>query len=197
MKEIRLYTRYPDSTLVAAERQRAIYQRLFRERNELRSDEYPVLPWTMADLPGTSWRNVHTAHLVVVQEIGENGFGRMGPDPGEGSLFSIGLWRGDRFCIEHWVRVDHLPPAEQIAWARKRVEVEKRNLLRRQGELREAKAGATGRSLTFSKCLSRSAEASLNAAREELTHLCGHLGVMLETHILNVGAVEGEQLQLL
>ena len=37
--------------------------------------------------------------------------------PGE-FLPELGCWWNDRFCIEHWVRVDHLPPAIQLAWFR-------------------------------------------------------------------------------
>lgn len=194
-EEIRLYARFSDPSVAGAEAQRADYHRRIRERNEMREGEYPVLPWTMADLPGTEWRNVHTASLVVIQEIGENSFGKVGPDPGMASMFSIGLWRGDRFCIEHWVRVDRLSVEEQIAWARKRVKVEKRNELRKQDEMKEARAGA--RSPTYAKYALRGAEESLSEAREELRCLCERLGVMLRTHILNVGAVENEQLYLL
>jgi len=37
--------------------------------------------------------------------------------PGE-FLPELGYWWNDRFCIESWVRVDHLPPAVQLEWVR-------------------------------------------------------------------------------
>jgi hypothetical protein len=30
--------------------------------------------------------------------------------------YRLGVWVDERFCIEHWVRVDHLPSDSQLAW---------------------------------------------------------------------------------
>src|SRR5229473_4733218 len=83
---------------------------------------YPLLPWTLEDLPGTTWRHLPSGLPMRVDRIGIDEDGRPMPVPadeivGPGEyLPDLGSWRNDRFCIEHWVRVDHLPPAIQLAW---------------------------------------------------------------------------------
>jgi len=79
---------------------------------------YILIPdLTMEDLPGTTWRNLWTAHLQTVATIGPDRFGRVGPDPTSYATFSIGYWTADKFQIRDWVRVDNLPATVQIAWA--------------------------------------------------------------------------------
>jgi len=118
MNGIPLYARYTSGdpeTLKAAVEQN--YQDI-RHTRELPRNEYPILPWTMDQLPSTSWRNVHTFSLETIQEIREDRYGKPGPDPDPSinAIFSIGLWSNDRFVIVHWVRVDHLPPITQMQW---------------------------------------------------------------------------------
>lgn len=118
MKSIPLYGRYTSSdpaTLKAAVKQN---HRDLRRGRELPRDEYSLLPWTMDELPGTAWRNVHTFSLEIIKEIRENKWGKPGPDPDPwiNSMFSIGLWANDRFVIGHYVRVDHLPATIQMQW---------------------------------------------------------------------------------
>lgn len=81
-------------------------------------DLYPPLPWVMADLPGTTWRNVYVRRATTIKGIRANRCGELGPDPDEciNAMFEIGLWWGDRFVIDHWVRVDHLNIEAQMDW---------------------------------------------------------------------------------
>ncbi len=82
-------------------------------------DLYLPLPWMMADLPGTTWRNAHSLQTTTVEKIRANCRGKLGPDPDEyiNSMFSLGLWLGeDRFVIDHWIRIDHLGAVAQMDW---------------------------------------------------------------------------------
>ena len=117
---IPLYGRYPahhsDPSEILAIVQQNYHD--IRHRQELPRDEYPILPWAMHQLPGTTWRNVHTTTLTTVQEVRENKWEKPGPDPDPciNAMFSIGLWSNDRFVIGHWVRVDHLSIETQMNW---------------------------------------------------------------------------------
>jgi len=128
-QNIKLYTRYPDPTLAGAKAQKQVYLQQLRQRDRSGDDpaNYAVLPFMLHDLPGTQWRNVHTCGQRVVSTLGNNCWDRMGPDPGLAG-FSIGLWRGIRFCIEHWVRSDDLSPEEQVNWALEYVKNERARL---------------------------------------------------------------------
>ena len=88
------------------------------------SNTYSLLPWTLEDLPGTIWRHVPGGLPMRIDRVGTDEDGRLMPiaaeeiiGPGE-FLPELGCWWNDRFCIEYWVRVDHLPPAIQFAWIR-------------------------------------------------------------------------------
>ncbi len=93
-----------------------------RETGLEASTTYPLLPWTLEALPGTTWRHLPTGLPMRVDRIGTDEEGRPLPIPadelvGPGEyLPDLGFWWSDRFCIERWVRVDHLPPAVQLAW---------------------------------------------------------------------------------
>lgn len=83
---------------------------------------YPLLPWSLEDLPGTTWRHLPSGLPMRIDCIGTDEDGRPLPIPGaeivgpDEYLPDLGSWWNDRFCIEHWVRVDHLPPPIQLAW---------------------------------------------------------------------------------
>jgi hypothetical protein len=118
VNKIPLYGRYTSgnpATLAAAVAQN--HQDL-RRGHELPRDQYPILPWTMNELPDTAWRNLHTFSLEIIQEIRENRYSKPGPDPDPyiNAMFSIGLWSNNRFVIGHHVRVDHLPAFIQMEW---------------------------------------------------------------------------------
>lgn len=133
MEQIGLYSCYPANCTfalamqvreqIAAEDRRDF---VCRRRGEPRPaptgltsrDLYPALPWTMADLPGTTWRNAYTHRATTIEKICTNRDGKLGPDPDPllNVLFEIGLWWGDRFVIGGWVRVDHLDATAQMDW---------------------------------------------------------------------------------
>jgi len=88
------------------------------------SNTYSLLPWTLEDLPGTTWCHVPGGLPMRIDRVGTDEDGRPMPiaaeeiiRPGE-FLPELGCWWNDRFCIEYWVRVDHLPPAVQFEWIR-------------------------------------------------------------------------------
>ncbi len=72
---------------------------------------YPAWPWAIEELHDTAWRNLQGGGIRQVLSIHER-LGRPVLDQGE----IIGFWADDRFVVEHWVRVDHLPPATQLLW---------------------------------------------------------------------------------
>jgi hypothetical protein len=85
---------------------------------------YPPLPWPLEDLVGTSWRNLFTGAPGTVIRLQDVPIARrMRPQPIMAVLYgqrawadSLGLWWGPSFVIEHWVRVDHWPPPDQLSW---------------------------------------------------------------------------------
>ena len=140
--KIPLYARYTSgdpATLATAVAQN---HQDFGHRREMPRDEYPILPWTMDELPGTTWRNLHTFNLETIQEIRENRYGKPGPDPDPciNAMFSIGLWSNERFVIGHHVRVDHLSITIQMEWHNSRVARQGRQVARAQGDLRQHKS---------------------------------------------------------
>jgi len=112
--KIALYGRFPSAG--PAEISALVEQ--YQRKREPSREHYPILPWTMDELPGTTWRNPYTAGSVTIHEIRENRAGKPGPDPDPwiNAMFAIGLWWGDRFVIDCWVRVDHLSIETQMEW---------------------------------------------------------------------------------
>jgi hypothetical protein len=172
-------------------------------RREIRTELYSILPWTMEELPGTQWRNAHTYKLTTIQEITTNRHGQRGPDPDPwiNTMFSIGLWRPVRdreteevFCVEHWIRVDNLPPQEQIEWAKERVTWARQELLQAQEALKKAKQ--EGRRIRARQLSVQWDRKYLDEARRDLISLSERFGLMLSTNILNVGVQPGEQLAM-
>jgi len=159
-----------------------------------------VLPWTMDELPGTTWRNVWTHTSETVEAIKENRYGVLGPDPDIwiNAMFSLGLWRKDQFCIEHWVRVDHLSALVQVAWASEQVASCRRDLLQAQQHADEVARGVrTGSSPTYQKFRIEMEQRQLDEAQLQLSELAASLGVVLSVDVRNVGAQRNEQLILL
>ncbi len=85
-------------------------------------ERYPPLPWLLEELVGTAWRNPYTGSLKWVARL-ECSHEKQKPRPYFATRLdwriwgdSPGLWWGKIFVIEHWVRVDHWPPAEQMLW---------------------------------------------------------------------------------
>lgn len=88
------------------------------------------LPWPTEQLPGSRWRNLHTGTLVCVTRLGPTHFSKKPvplirvvlPLELAGDIDrpyyceELGLWRGRRYLVEHYARIDLLPPAAQWAW---------------------------------------------------------------------------------
>ena len=189
-----LYAEYTAGTPEDVARQ--VADRHARERASYRNGsrlkgDYKLLPWSMEELPGTTWRNAHTFVSTTIEQLKTDRFGKIGPDPDEHSniLFSIGLWRGKQFCIEHWVRVDHLPPLVQQKWAIERVRYCREELRRKRKEDYNSDA--------CHKMNVKWAEKYLAEARQELAELTERLGLQLALNIRNVGACAGDQLVML
>ena len=94
------------------------------------TDVWLRLPWPMAQLPGSRWRNLYTGTLVSVTRIGPTRYSTQ-PAPlirmvapltqaGDADRFYLreefGLWRDRRYLVEHYTRIDLLTPAEQWPW---------------------------------------------------------------------------------
>ena len=170
----------------------------FRDRKPL-GHSPTLLPWTMEELPGTTWRNAYTFAPETVKELNTDNFGKTGPDPAEtsGIMFSIGLWRGGQFCIEHWIRVDHLPAKVQQAWAAARVGYCRQEVRQAEQDYDDAKAGTKSYSSpAYQKRHLAWKQDVLAKARQELAALTERLELTLPLNICNVGARDGEQLVL-
>lgn len=170
MSKIPLYARYTSAdpgTLAAAVAQN---HQDVRRGQEMPRDEYPVLPWTMDELPGTAWRNLHTFSLETIQEIRENRYGKPGPDPDPyiDAMFSIGLWSNNRFVIDNYVRVDHLPATIQMEWHNSRVTYQGRQVIRARDALRKQKSAYRKRNVKHT--LDRLAQASQQAKEFATLH---------------------------
>ena len=89
------------------------------------------LPWPMEKLAGSRWRNIHTGTLVHVTGLAPQRRASQGPtlkyrhvaplaQAGDVNLSTLldelGLWWNGRYLVEHWTRIDLLPPKEQWAW---------------------------------------------------------------------------------
>lgn len=194
-----LHARFTAATVVEAIQQGAAHRRRVLEALRACAPErHPstLLPWTMEDLPGTIWRCVWTMGREIVQAIEANRFDKMGPDPDPWTrgMFSIGLWRGERFCIEHWIRVDHLAPQVQVDFAVERVAYCRRE---RAATLQSFQDPQRAGSASYQEIRLRGIEDQLSTARHELTTLAGRLGLALPGHVDNVGIQPGEQMALL
>lgn len=194
-----LYARYTAQTVQEAAQQLQEQHRRVRARDEVPRQQYPALPWQMEDLPGTTWRNVYTASIHTVQRLDENRFGKIGPDPDKwtNSMFEIGLWVGDRFCIDHWVRVDHLSPKVQVDWARERVAYCRQRLARQYESLERVKQGKSGGSVSYRKQVITRHKKYVDQARRELQDIAAQLHVPLTVNILNIGVQPGQQMILI
>lgn len=99
-------------------------------------ETYPPLPWTVGELTGTLWRNIHTGRLLRLSATEEellaqdclvnlrhadpswpDGFERWSDVPVwlRASL-GLGFWWDGRYILEHDVRVDRLPAEAQLRW---------------------------------------------------------------------------------
>jgi hypothetical protein len=85
---------------------------------------YPPLPWQMEDLVGTIWRNLYTGApgtAICLEEVSCSGRPRLRPVMAVPAcrgawIEDLGLWWGPDYLIEHWIRVDHWPPSDQLPW---------------------------------------------------------------------------------
>lgn len=72
---------------------------------------YPMWPWAIEELSNSAWRCLHSGAIKLVRLTTERD-GK--PVLDAGSI--LGGWVDRRFVVEHWVRVDHLPPNTQLMW---------------------------------------------------------------------------------
>lgn len=98
-------------------------------------DVYPALPWCMEELRGATFRNLHTGsvyHLADRVLPNRNGKPQLverdayyyksdNGDPRRNYLRGVGFWWGERYIVEHDIRVDLWTPAEQIEWFAKEI----------------------------------------------------------------------------
>jgi len=75
-------------------------------------------PWILKDLPGTSWRNLHTGSLKTIDDIKYDRFGTVNLPIGFSvKLKTLGIDSQEYiFIVEHWARVDHLHAKIQLMW---------------------------------------------------------------------------------
>jgi hypothetical protein len=78
--------------------------------------DYILLPWPLEVLPGTTWCNINTGERIQISRIGTDRWGNPEPISERNEYRFLGVWRKDRFCIDNWVRIDHLLSSSQLAW---------------------------------------------------------------------------------
>ncbi len=120
-----VYSPFAGDDASTPERAAAIYHEVCVQRGWPRKT-YPMLPWSMRQLVGTTWRNVHTGSLAQVvaiqQDRWDNPVLSYKSEHSWGELrWQLGLFWEDesdlgRYVVEHWVRVDQLPLEDQLRW---------------------------------------------------------------------------------
>ncbi len=111
-----------------------------------RNPEYEpqLLPWPMEELVGTAWRNLPTRSLCTVVGLApadvnhpQNGLAPISEHKNCKFVFrwNLGVRHEDRLVVNHYVRVDHLPPAVQLAWFDVELDYYAAQLLRYEGEM--------------------------------------------------------------
>lgn len=73
-------------------------------------EAWPALPWTVEELVGTQWVNVHACEVVTIEEVTS-----AKPRVDEG-YNRIGFVHRGNLIVEHWVRWDVLSSPAQLAW---------------------------------------------------------------------------------
>jgi hypothetical protein len=74
-------------------------------------DQYPASGWTMEELIGSEWINLHTRTIIRVEGIEVDRWGH--------TVFTghtRGLWWTNRYVVDHDIRWDVLTPDEQFTW---------------------------------------------------------------------------------
>ena len=149
-------------------------------------ENYHMLPWSMADLIGSVWLNVHTQSEITIRSLGFDRFTAR-PDPTgrtphqpttpdynrfdvHGLSHDIGLWSGGHFYIEHWVRVDTLAPEAQLRWYGQHI-----------AELQH-KLGNPAQRFGFDPA---AATADLATARDTVRRFAEHHGIAVPLDVLN------------
>lgn len=81
-------------------------------------DLYPALDWSLEELPGTLWRNIHSGVRVFIGGLSQSDEGPIPIPVYSYTLFEeqFGFWEDGHFIIEDWVRVDHLAPHIELNW---------------------------------------------------------------------------------
>lgn len=122
--EMPVYSPYAGEEVTTPQRAAALYREVCMHCCWPRKT-YPMLPWTMEQLVGSAWRNVHIGSLVQVVAIQDDHWDNPGlvykSEHSWGELtWTLGLWvdafNGGRYVIEHWIRVDLLSVEDQVRW---------------------------------------------------------------------------------
>jgi hypothetical protein len=87
------------------------------------SSTYPMLPWRLGELIGTTWINLQTYETAEVYAIQEDSQGKPRIyyteqlDDRTGIVRSMIRYDEEGRCvIDRWVRIDHLPVQAQLEW---------------------------------------------------------------------------------
>jgi len=162
-------------------------------------DCYPALPWCMEVLVGTIWRNIHTGEAQTVHHLGMNRFGKPvlcaapanPPAPFGQDLEIIGFWSGDRYIVEHWVRVDHQSEEAQLCWFGVELAWLSRQILFCEDKIAEYRWDTTNRNLQ--KRAKKDYQLRLQEAEARMREFADrhHLSIPLE--VLNSGIIGSER----
>ncbi len=172
------------------------------DRRDRRQD-FPNALWTMTELIGTTWRNVHTGCQVMVDQVRADGFGnshlcRGLSSVGHDGLYphprdSVGIWIYDRYVVEHWVRVDHWTPAEQLPWYALRIARSRDEIATRRAEAARIKANwhtTSCASINYNLCLKdiQREHACLRARLDEIHAVAAQHGLAVTPDLVNATA---------
>jgi hypothetical protein len=149
--------------------------------------ECPPLPWTMRELVGSGWCNVYTGGYARVLALVEDCSGEPLLQNCEGvgwNHIGLGLWWKDRYVVENWARVDHLPPGVRLAWFAEELEHRRRD----ESQRRQALAHLDDNSSRVS-CYRANRNAALRAVRqaqEEVERTVREMCAYAQEHSLEV-----------
>jgi hypothetical protein len=65
---------------------------------------------------GTRWYNFYTGNIFLVVKVGDDIYKQLDMLDGSNNFMGLGIWRNNHYQVEHWARVDHLPPIVEYRW---------------------------------------------------------------------------------
>lgn len=168
---------------------RAANDRFWKGHSNTRvRDQYPCTGWTMDELVGSQWVNIYTGGMETISHITIDRWDKAQliplSDVKRGD-FGLGLWHGDRYVIDHWVRYDVLTPEEQLTWKVRRVMCCQQQVDRANEDYQRHRKGPAN--ANSKKHWLRHERQTLKQALDDLQAFCSQHGFAPGTEYVNAG----------